>query len=659
MYRLYIQPPNSTATTDWFELDLGDEQPAMNCQINNLAELKDRNGSYSQRIKLPRSNRNCAGLGFITEFEAVAPEAYRPCNAFLTCDDIRISPIGALLGVEEITPDGIEVQIYSATYDFFKMLGALKMDNSTATGFTARWSASDVPDNGIGALSNSIEYRYLFATVDKNIGNLLSSKTWINTIRALYPHLPLINTLREILWQKGYRLITDITQTSDNKDYIPCLSPEMLNGQYSYVIGNVGRTMVRTGSVGWIIQYGPDVPDSTGRADWLVSGSQPVVWALQDCTVRVIETIQADKPIGAGGANWVSINRNIRVIDSKGATVSTVINSDYPITAANKTYSVTHIVELKFGQGVTIQTNCTNNQPGASTTTVDSYFSVRLNADANAAEDDATALNRDTQIGSTLDLLASTGFATVLDLFKAFTQLYGLTVDVNATTKYVYAYTTNHIYAQRDAGNYVDWSAAFAVGNSERMTFTIGDYAQTNRILMKENPNDSNYTDIAAFNVNNKTLPQEKDLFTLGFESGRNTGNGSGVLANYPLFVVADNGIDRTYEGKAGTHVVQINFDSQKTLEVKQGTFVKKISLHHAIHRRVDFYLFTYYDALINRILVNARALTVPLELSPSDIQQLDFFKPVFIDYYGAYFYILKINNFVAGKLTLCDVVKL
>ena len=41
-----------------WSLDLPLDAPAMNYQINNLAELKDRNASYSQRISLPRTTHN-------------------------------------------------------------------------------------------------------------------------------------------------------------------------------------------------------------------------------------------------------------------------------------------------------------------------------------------------------------------------------------------------------------------------------------------------------------------------------------------------------------------------------------------------------------------------------------------------------------------------
>ena len=68
----------------------------------------------------------------------------------------------------------------------------------------------------------------------------------------------------------------------------------------------------------------------------------------------------------------------------------------------------------------------------------------------------------------------------------------------------------------------------------------------------------------------------------------------------------------------------------------------------------------TYYDKLANRMLVNAKCLLVGLLLSERDIEELDFFTPIYLKQFGAYFYISKIRNFIAGdRLTKVDLIRL
>jgi len=61
----------------------------------------------------------------------------------------------------------------------------------------------------------------------------------------------------------------------------------------------------------------------------------------------------------------------------------------------------------------------------------------------------------------------------------------------------------------------------------------------------------------------------------------------------------------------------------------------------------------------VNHLLVNARVLEAEFNLTEWDIEQLDLFNPVYIQKYRAWFYISKISNFVAGKLTKVELIKI
>jgi hypothetical protein len=45
--------------------------------------------------------------------------------------------------------------------------------------------------------------------------------------------------------------------------------------------------------------------------------------------------------------------------------------------------------------------------------------------------------------------------------------------------------------------------------------------------------------------------------------------------------------------------------------------------------------------------------------LTPQDVQDFDPFIPVYLEKYGSYFYVNKIKNFVAGKLTKVELIRL
>jgi len=49
----------------------------------------------------------------------------------------------------------------------------------------------------------------------------------------------------------------------------------------------------------------------------------------------------------------------------------------------------------------------------------------------------------------------------------------------------------------------------------------------------------------------------------------------------------------------------------------------------------------------------------VEFNLNPIDINKFNPKIPIYLDYYGAYFYVNKINNYETGKLTKCDIIRI
>lgn len=105
-----------------WSLDLPLDAPAMNYQINNLAELKDRNASYSQRISLPRTTHNEQAFQFSFEVgsDSCVPYMKFPCQLFY--EGALISPAGAVLNIVDVSDTSIGVQILGATVDLFDTL---------------------------------------------------------------------------------------------------------------------------------------------------------------------------------------------------------------------------------------------------------------------------------------------------------------------------------------------------------------------------------------------------------------------------------------------------------------------------------------------------------------------------------------------------------
>lgn len=122
-----------------WSLDLPPDAPAMNYQINNLAELKDRNASYSQRISLPRTTHNeqAFQFSFVVGSGSYVPYMKFPCQLFY--EGALISPAGAVLNIVDVSDTSIGVQILGATADLFDTLNNTAAKDPGTGMFLLKW----------------------------------------------------------------------------------------------------------------------------------------------------------------------------------------------------------------------------------------------------------------------------------------------------------------------------------------------------------------------------------------------------------------------------------------------------------------------------------------------------------------------------------------
>ena len=274
--------------------------------------------------------------------------------------------------------------------------------------------------------------------------------------------------------------------------------------------------------------------------------------------------------------------------------------------------------------------------------------------------------------GLTYDLLASTGFKSLGDIVKAFVQLFGLTVDVNPVTKVARAYSIQEFYNRRSSSG-KNWSDKLIKGKDTKLTFQLSSYAQSNEVKLEDNK-DNNVTDSYKFSIPDVNLQPTKLLFQIGFLAGLNqrlydagTTNKTHTLANYPIWTVnrgrMENGemTETTWEYNVLSKPMVVRIDKSDFMQpkVKVGRALTQVRLYTAYFRDLKYYVPKYYGKLINNILKSPKTLQVQILLDSLDIQSLDLFNPIWLEEHGFWFYVSKINNFQAGKITKVDLIRM
>lgn len=651
-----------------WSLDLPLDAPAMNYQINNLSELKDRNASYSQRISLPRTTHNeqAFQFSFVVGSGSGVPYMKFPCQLFY--GGALISPAGAVLNIVDISDTSIGVQILGAAVDLFDTLNNTDAKDPGKGMFLLRWYTDTMGQTErylSGPEKAKVLYFWLYATLQKNPSFppfAMEAIRQVNELDKFYPHLNWYDLVTWIFDQAGYSLETDVDPVDRAEMFLPCTYPVLADNPKAPKASGVG--WIRNFTVGtpagviWKGSPGVTLSDPVAGRLTIGSGSGTFNWmTLWDTTITF-------------RFSWTNVSAiqkssvSVKVTHYKNDGTSAVVLTRSWASGSSGSASVD--IQMEAGEHILVSgTLSVVTRPNNS-------FDMRFPVSITAPPVPETSPGDKPQPGLTYDLLASTGFKSLGDIVKAFVQLFGLTVDVNPATKVARAYSIREFYNRRSSSG-KNWSDKLIKGKDTKLTFQLSSYAQSNEIKLEDN-RDNNVTASYKFSIPDVNLQPTKLLFQIGFLAGLNQSlydaditNETHTLANYPIWTVnrgrMENGevSETTWEYNVLSKPMVVHIDKSDYMrpKVKVGYTLTQVRLYTAYFKNLNYYVPKYYDKLINNILKRPKILQVQILLDSLDIQSLDLFNPIWLEEHGFWFYVSKINNFQAGKISKVDLIRM
>ena len=651
-----------------WSLDLPLDAPAMNYQINNLAELKDRNASYSQRISLPRTTHNeqAFQFSFVVGSGSYVPYMKFPCQLFY--EGALISPAGAVLNIVDVSDTSIGIQILGAIADLFDTLNNTDAKDPGTGMFLLKWYTDTMGQTErylSGPEEAQVLYFWLYATLQKNPNVPPVSMEAIRQVRELdkfYPHLNWYDLVTWIFAREGYSLETDVDPVDRAEMFLPCTYPVLADNPRAPKASGTGwiRDPSIGTTVGVIWQGYPGVTLSDPVAGRLLMGTVPGTFnwmTLWDTTITF--SFAWSNPSSLQNGSVI-----VKVTHYKNDGTNAIVLDRTWMSGSSGSVSVD--IPMEAGEHILVYGALDTGS--YSPTRYDMRFPVSITAPP-APE---TSPGDKPQPGLTYDLLASTGFKSLGDIVKAFFQLFGLTIDVDPATKVARAYSAQEFYNRRSSSG-KNWSDKLIKGKDTKLTFQLSSYAQSNEIKLEDNK-DNNVTDSYKFRIPDVNLQPTKLLFQIGFLAGLNqalfdedTTNKVHILANYPIWTInrgrMENGemTETTWEYNALSKpmVVHIGKSDYMWPQVSVGYSLTRVRLYPAYFKNLNYYVPKYYDKLINNILKRPKILQTQILLDSLDIQSLDLFNPIWLEEHGFWFYVSKINNFQAGKITKVDLIRM
>lgn len=650
-----------------WSLDLPLDAPVMNYQINNLAELKDRNASYSQRISLPRTTHNeqAFQFSFVVGSGSSVPYMKFPCQLFY--EGALISPAGAVLNIVDVSDTSIGVQILGATVDLFDTLNNTDAKDPGDGMFLLKWYTDTMGQTErylSGPEKVKVLYFWLYATLQKNPNFPPSAMEAIRQVGELdkfYPHLNWYDLVTWIFDRAGYSLETDVDPVDRAEMFLPCTYPVLADNPKAPKASGIGwirNPSVGTTGVTWKGSPGVTLSDPVagrltidpvpGTFNWMTLWDTTITFRISWSNISAIQ-----KSMVA-----------IKVTHYKNDGTSAVVLTRSWSSGSSGSASVD--IQMEAGEHILVSGNLTMAVKPSNS------FDMRFPVSITAPPVPETSPGDKPQPGLTYDLLASTGFKSLGDIVKAFVQLFGLTVDVNPVTKVARAYSIQEFY-NRQSSSGKNWSDKLIKGKDTKLTFQLSSYAQSNEVKLEDNK-DNNVTDSYKFSIPDVNLQPTKLLFQIGFLAGLNQRlydsditNKTHTLANYPIWTVnrgrMENGemTETTWEYNVLSKPMVVCIDKSDYMrpKVKVGRTVTQVRLYTAYFRKLNYYVPKYYGKLINNILKRPKVLQVQILLDSLDIQSLDLFNPIWLEEHGFWFYVSKINNFQAGKIPKVDLIRM
>lgn len=607
MYKLLIEDKNGV----WKIVDLGDDKPRINYQANNIAELKDRQVNYSQALKLPPTKNNCALFGFSDSFDVVTDFPYKKHNCRLFSDDSVLAGTGSYLILDKVNKF-FEVQILSGNADFFDILKNKEM-SELDLGSIVRNLAAFNPANFGG------KYEYAAATFTK------VAETFFRTdIDDMYPFVLLKPAIESLISQNGYTLETNLTDAQWNKKAISLCSLKPIPESWIPFYGTAAYSSLAGTPTGYL-----RIP-ITGTGNGQMTQENPSGYATQALQYKAIENGTVRIVITVNRST--SFNPDFTTVNVTNMTTGEVLHNNQFIS---HNIDLTSTVEKDQIIRISINRFALDGGPLPS-----SSYNISVRCELNSESD--------VPLNGVIYPAPNIGFDTQFDFFKMFVQLFGLTVNIDNETKTVKAYTMKKLYDNKAIAK--DWSAKLNDVENDT-SFVINGYAQNNYISFVENTSDK-VADRGNFIVANETLDKAKDLFSLKFEAGFDRKVNSWVVANIPLNEIAEDNLTATFTG-GKPHIVEL---SANTIEFT--VYGSMYYYHIATHAKAQTFVDSFYSDL-QTILNDAKWKDEEFYLTDQDIEDFENFVPVYVQKYGAYFYVNKIKNFVSGVLTKCELVRL
>lgn len=612
------------------EVDLpSDFQTEFTRQGLKVGELRNVNSDFTSTISLPITARNTAIFKSANVIGNANRFAYNTFKCQLRYGSIPLLEQGVGF-IDDITTT-INISIRSSVADPFipldRPLSDLNLDSLDHIYDCATIAAN---------MANSWQSGFSYPVIDYGTGAALNpSIPATDLFPAMFYHYLMVEVFSQF---SGYTIKGQFFET-DNF-YLSCILP-FVNEEFLKVSG-VNLTFTGANSAGSFTFNG----DSTYDID----GQQVVILAGSGYTIL---------PADAGLINYTTSGTvELTVINTVGsgnaaAFLGIFINGVLANTTATGSINVIagDLVEL----GVVIDWNILASTPAG-----------QLDVSYTATDCEYTLSETITPIlyGDTVTMSINLPDMTALEFVKGVMHQFGLMIgSVNNLSKEIEFISINEL--TNKAYGVQDFTQKLS-GNYTRLQTRFEDYGQSN--WFKYLPDDTVPDGLGDYfeSISDTTLQASADIIELPFAASEMVTGSYFVplleqIAFIPHFIAASGGgwdvqevQPRSLYVTRGLGVLLI-FEGLTVVPTTAYSFAKFNDPTRIQNLNFGSLLQFYYNGLFDKILNDCVRIEAMFNLKATDVKNVDFKQPVYLDQFGAYFMMEQVQAFVGDRsLTKC-----
>lgn len=613
---------------DGKEVELNPKKISQTYQINDLAEIKDRQLHYTNRFNIPPTPGNMKVMQYLGVIGSKSRKPYIKIPAKYIYNGIELMSSGWAKVVES-DETGFDINIYDGNASLYEVLKGRRMndldynDLNHALNGTTHLESLDHTSGYIYALMDSG-----FATVsglvnsERQVAALFKHTLWEKIFtEAGFTYSGDIFSdpifLKEVVCPtKGYDVVGEETSetakgsTSSNtiaKNEYLLQDPEYEEEQFDLTGSGLTGLSVQSGN---ILQFD-------------VAGLYRVKVTL-NYTLTTGEAFLQLKLNGTSGGGII--------MDIGGATFE----------------EAEFYIQAEAGDQIEywIQSHAIPGAPAK--------FEIEFTSDVDATYTLVTG-------GLIIKFEDIMPDSSQIDFIKDVMRTYGLIFQATKNTNHYNFITMEELV--NDRSNAEDWTRKLISRGIER--YVIGSYAQNNHLLYKYNSDE--VQDISFdgnITADHENLKDDKTMFTSLYTISEKTQTRNTIpIYQVPLWIekVEQEG---TVVNNLETQFRSFNLkyiDEAVTFKFGDviGNYSRASNMPFLSLENIGypFYIVNYYPGF-KRILDDQKKRIVSMLLKPNDIYHLDFLRLKYFKTLGQYFYLNKVSNFTDAKQTKVELIQ-